>query len=1114
MRCSKCGAENPDRAKFCVECASPFARRCPSCNTENPQTAKFCLECAKPLEGAGKSQPSPSSANAPIKVSLEKEDTSLDGERKTVTALFADIKSSMELLERLDPEDARAIVDPALKLMIDVVHRFDGYLVQSTGDGIFALFGAPVAHEDHPQRALYAALRIQDEMSRYAAKLREAGHTPIEARVGVNTGEVVVRSIRTGEGHTEYAPIGHSISLASRMEVLAPVGSIAATEQVRNLCEGYFQFSSLGPTRVRGVHEPVNVFEVTGLGPLRTKLQRAALRGFTRFVGRDAEMAALDRAAELAKSGRGQIVAVVGEAGVGKSRLFFEFNARHQTGWKQLEAFSVSHGRAASFMPVIDLLKNYFGINEGDETRIRREKIAGRIAMLDRVLEDTLPYVFGLLGLNAGDDPLAGTDANVRRRRTLDAIVRILIRESLAQPLIVVFEDLHWIDDETQALLNLLAESIGEASILLALNYRPEYRHDWGTRSSFTQIRLEPLRRESADEMLAAMLGDDPSVAPLRKLILDKSDATPFFIEEMVQALFEEGVVTRNGVVRATRSITEIRLPATVNAVLAARIDRLGANEKELLQTLAVIGDQFALRVVREVVKIPSDDLDSMLDRLQEGEFIYEQPAKDDIDYHFKHALTRFITYSSILTGRHKLLHERVGAAMESVWRDCLDDHLGELVHHYERSANVPKAVEYLERAGEQAVERGGYAESSANAELALKLIRGLPEGEERLRAELRVRLMEGMTVTALYGFGSTERLRIFDRVCQLSESLGEEPALFRGLLNLGFAHNYRFEALSAQEMARRCVRLGERNLRDMLPAAQVLLAQASYRSGDLLQAASVGSDAMTGMASPHQRAAGLIPVNLWAVVPANIALITQMLGRPDEALELVDEALRRARKLKHSLSLALALHTACLLRYERRQPELARELAESVVALAEEHGFREFLASGKALKAWTMIELNQSEQGIDELEAIGGSVQRLWQMSLSMILAHAYHHLGRAEKELEIVGEELAGIEDSGALLEAAELRRLKGEAILMRDPSATAEAETSFRGAIEIARGQSAKWWELRATTSLARLLRDANRRDEARSILSDVYNWFTEGFDTADLKDAKALLEELNN
>src|SRR5215469_1120484 len=583
MRCSKCGTENREGRRFCAKCAAPLVRLCPQCGASNEPGEDFCGECAAVL-----GQPPAASAksnDALIRVADTPAPENLDGERKTVTALFADIKGSTELMEELDPEEARAIIDPALKLMIDVVHRFDGYLVQSTGDGIFALFGAPVAHEDHPQRALYAALRIQDEMSRYAAKLREAGHTPIEARVGVNTGEVVVRSIRTGEGHTEYAPIGHSISLASRMEVLAPVGSIAATEQVRNLCEGYFKFSSLGPTRVRGVHEPVNVFEVTGLGPLRTKLQRAALRGFTRFVGRDAEMAALDRAAELAKSGRGQIVAVVGEAGVGKSRLFFEFKARHQKGWKQLEAFSVSHGKAASFMPLNELLKKYFGIDESDETRIGREKIAGRIAMLDRTLEDTLPYLFGLLGFNQGDDQLAGMHANIRRRRTLDAINRILMRESKTQPLIVVFEDLHWIDDETQALLNLLAESIGDSPILLALNYRPEYRHDWGTRASFTQIRLEPLKREFADEMLGAMLGDDPSVVPLRKLIIEKSGATPFFIEEMVQTLFEEGMLTRNGVVRATRSITEIHLPATVSAVLAARIDRLSANEKELLQT-------------------------------------------------------------------------------------------------------------------------------------------------------------------------------------------------------------------------------------------------------------------------------------------------------------------------------------------------------------------------------------------------------------------------------------------------------------------------------------------------------------------------------------------------
>ncbi len=327
----------------------------------------------------------------------------LDGERKTVTALFADIKGSMELLEDLDPEEARAIVDPALKLMIDAVHRYAGYIVQSTGDGIFALFGAPVAHEDHPQRALYAALRMQDEMRRYSAKLRESGNLPIEARVGVNTGEVVVRSITTAEGRAEYTPIGHSISLSARMQVLAPTGSIAATHATRDLCEGYFTFKSLGPTVVKGVTEPVNVYEVTGLGQLRTRLQRAATRGLTKFVGRQREMEALKHAAAQAQAGHGQIVAVMAEPGVGKSRLFYEFKATSQSGWMVLEAFSVSYGKASAYLPILEMLAEYFELGRDDEDRKRRERILGKVLGLDRSLEDTLPYLYSLQGIDAGD---------------------------------------------------------------------------------------------------------------------------------------------------------------------------------------------------------------------------------------------------------------------------------------------------------------------------------------------------------------------------------------------------------------------------------------------------------------------------------------------------------------------------------------------------------------------------------------------------------------------------------------------------------------------------------------------------------------------------------------
>jgi class 3 adenylate cyclase len=462
----------------------------------------------------------------------------MEGERKTVTALFADIKGSMELMEDIDPEEARAIVDPAIKLMIDAAHRYDGYIVQSTGDGVFAIFGAQVAHEDHPQRALCAALRIQDEMQRYAARLREQGHLPLEARVGVNTGEVVVRSIRTDEKHVEYTPIGHSISLASRMQALAPSGSIATTEQLRKLCEGYFLFKPLGPTRVKGVTEQVQVYEVTGVGPLRTPLQRAARRGLTKFVGRSPEMEAMAHAAELAKTGRGQSVAAVAEAGIGKSRLFHEFRARHQSGWSVVEATSFSHGKASIYLPVIGMLNTYFGIDSSDDTRKRREKVNGKILTLDRALEDTLPYLYSLLELSEGDDPLAQMDGQTRRRRTLDAIRRIVIRESINQPLMVIFEDLHLIDAETQALLNLLTESIGTSKVLMLLNYRPEYRHEWGTQSSYTQLRLQPLVGESAAEMLTALLGDSVEMQPLRRLVMESTGGNPNFIEETILELF------------------------------------------------------------------------------------------------------------------------------------------------------------------------------------------------------------------------------------------------------------------------------------------------------------------------------------------------------------------------------------------------------------------------------------------------------------------------------------------------------------------------------------------------------------------------------------------------
>ena len=545
-----------------------------------------------------------------------------DGERKTITALFADLKGSTALIEDLDPEEARRIIDPALQLMMEAVHRYEGYVAQSLGDGIFALFGAPIAHEDHAHRALYAALRMQEDMRHYADQRRREGGVPLLLRVGINTGEVVVRSIRKDDLHTDYVPVGHSTNLAARMENLANPGAVVVSAYTHKLTEGYFEFKALGETQIKGLSEPLPIYEVLGVGPLRTKLQVAARRGLARFVGRQSEMEQLQRALEQAKAGHGQIVGVMGEPGVGKSRLLYEFKLLSQRGCLVLETFSVSHGKAYPYLPLIDLLKNYFQLGVQDDERQRREKITGRVLTLDRSLEDILPYLFFLLGIAEPTSPLQQMDPQIRRKRILEAIKRLLVRESLNQPLIIVFEDLHWLDAETQAFLSLLSDSVATAKILLLVNYRPEYQHEWGNKTYYTQLRLDPLGREQAEEMLTVLLGETVGAtgrSPLHSnFILDKTEGNPFFMEEIVQALREQGLLS--GETRRSASLPEdLHLPPTVQGVLAARIDRLPPEEKALLQTLAIIGKEFSLSLLKQVVEQREDELLSLLAHLASG---------------------------------------------------------------------------------------------------------------------------------------------------------------------------------------------------------------------------------------------------------------------------------------------------------------------------------------------------------------------------------------------------------------------------------------------------------------------------------------------------------------
>ncbi len=1117
MRCTKCGADNREGRKFCAQCGAPMAAKCARCGASNEPGEKFCGECGDPLIVSPSPARSTVTAGAAIRVAPESSSQeATDGERKTVTALFADIKGSMDLIEDIDPEEARGIVDPAIKLMIEAAHRYDGYIVQSTGDGIFAIFGAPVAREDHPQRALYAALRMQEDVKRYAEKLRAEKGFNLQVRVGVNTGEVVVRSIKTDEAHTEYTPIGHSTSLASRLQALAAPGSIAISETVRKLIEGYFALKAMGPARIKGVSEPVNVYEVTGLGPLRTRLQRAAGRGLTKFVGREREMDAMKHAAERAKAAHGQIVAAMAEAGTGKSRLFFEFKAVSQSGWMVLETFSVSHGKASAYLPVIELLWNYFKITSEDDERTRREKVTGRVLALERTLEDTLPYLFALLGIAEGDDPLAQMDGQIKKRRTLDAIKRIVLRESLNQPLMVVFEDLHWIDEETQALLNLLADSIGTAKLLLLVNYRPEYSHQWNSKTYYTQLRLDPLGKESAEEMLQSLLGDGADLVPLKRLIIEKTEGNPFFMEETVQVLLDEGALVRDGAaVRLTKALGELKIPPTVQAILAARIDRLPADEKDLLQALAVMGKEFQQSLVRAVTAKSDDELNRMLGNLQLAEFIYEQPAVGDVEYSFKHALTQEVAYNSVLVERRRLLHRRTGAAIESLYRVRLEDHYADLARHYRLSDDAAKAVEYLRLAAEQAVWRSAYSEAAADLMAAIALVGGLPEGTDRLRVELALHTAEGSVAMVLHGIGSQERERAFERVCEISERLGDTTSLLRGSIFLSSLYIARGEPLRAREICRQHLGLAEQSgAVEILALAHWTIGLSTLFCGDLNEARTLFREWMVRFEAAPQ---GAFPANLSVTAPGHCCLAVHLLGGISEALKLCQESLACARALNHQFTLGMVLISAGWLYQVRREPEAVREVADAVMAIGEEHGFSEWLELGRSLHGWALAELGDTARGVAEMEAaiagfvpIGGVPRQAFAVAM---LAKGYEKLGRIDQAIVMLDDQRVRIQRSGERLDETELCRVKGELLIARDGPGSIDGESCLRKAIEIAQRQAAKWWELRATVSLARMLASEGRGDEARAMLAEIYGQFTEGFDTADLKDAKALLDSLN-
>jgi predicted ATPase/class 3 adenylate cyclase len=861
----------------------------------------------------------------------------LEGERKHVTVLFADLKGSMELLADRDPEEARQLLDPVLERMMAAVHRYEGLVNQVMGDGIMALFGAPIAHEDHAVRACYAALAMQDTIGRYGEALRRTQGLDVQIRVGLNAGEVVVRAIGN-DLHMDYTAVGQTTHLAARMEQLARPGSTLLTAETLRLVEGLVRVTALGPVPVKGLDAPVEVFELVGASALRGRFQARVAGGLTRFVGREPELTALHRILERAGAGYGQVVALVGEAGVGKSRLVYEFAHSHQTkGWRVLESASVSYGKATPYFPVIDLLQRYAHIEERDDTRTRRAKVTGQVVTLDETLQGIVPALLALLDALPPDSPFLHLDPPQRRQRTLDALTRVLLRESQAQPLLLVCEDLHWIDSETQGLLDRLLDRLPTARLVLLVNYRPEYQHGWGSKTYYTQLRLDPLPPANANAVLQALLGDDPSLASLTPLLIARTEGNPFFLEESVHTLVETGVlVGAPGAYRLAKTVDSLQVPATVQAVLAARIDRLPAEEKRLLQTAAVIGTEVPLPLLQAVAELPEDALHRSLMHLQAAEFLYETRLFPDHAYTFKHALTHEVAYSSVLQERRRVLHARIVAALEALAGDRVAEQAERLAHHALRGEVWDKALAYCQQAGGKAMERSAYREAAGYFEQALSALPYLPE--QRAMREQAIDLRLALR-SALAPSGDSGRILAYLHEAEsLAATLDDSHRLGQVLRLLSFHFYERGAYDQAIAAAQRALALATATGDVVLHAlANRALGHAYRFQGDYRRAIDClgqAAAALEGMWRRERFGSIVLPA---VAVRQDLAVCHAELGMFAEGRALGEEGLRIAEAVAHPASLMWASWAVGLLALRQGDLRRALPLLERAVGLCRE---------------------------------------------------------------------------------------------------------------------------------------------------------------------------------
>ena len=1003
--------------------------------------ARFCGGCGQPILAGLPAGPardrfaSPDAYTPPhLAEKIRTQRGALEGERKQVTVLFADMKGSLELMADRDPEDARRMLDPVLALMMEAVHRYEGTVNQVLGDGVMAIFGAPVAHENHAVRAVLAALRMHDGAHRLATELGCDQGLDVQIRIGLNSGEVVVRSIGS-DLHMDYTAVGQTTHLAAQMERLARPGTTLLTGETLRLAEGYFETKPLGLVPVKGIAEPVSVHEVTGPGPARHRLQAAAVRGLSRFVGRDGELGQLRQALLRARAGEGRVVALVGEPGVGKSRIVREFaDGPGLADALVLEGRPIVYRKTPSWQPVVDALRRYFQIELGDDAPSMREKIAGKTTAVSRSLATGVPALLALADLEPDDPAWRALDPPQRRRRIQEAVGSLILAESRRQPVVFIVEDLQRIDDETQALLDRLVERLPGSRLLLVVAYRPEYQHRWVNRPGYVQLRIDPFPPETAGALLDTLLGSDPALEPLKGMLVARTDGNPLFLEESVRALVEtQALLGEPGGRRLAKALETIEVPRSVQAVLAARIDRLSAEAKHVLQSASVIGKDVPYPVLRAIADLPEEGLRAGLGQLQAGELLYEASFFPELEYTFRHALTHDVAYGGLLHETRRAMHARIVAAIERLYPTRLGEHVERLAHHALRGGLRERAVDYLRQAGVKAAARSAHREAVAFYEQALDILEADGPREDAVPTAIDLVFDLRASLAPLGEF--TRTLAHLRRAQERAEAIGDRRRL--GWISAYLTQSYYTLGHQADAIraAQRALEIG-RALDDspLRIVADFGLGQAQHVLGEYPAAQHHLRRAVAAVEGPLSRErwglAGLVSVASRMWLAASLADV----GEFDEALTCVHAALALAEGADHPWSTAGSHMTLGFVLLSRGYLDEAAPVLDRGIAFSREMDITAWLPMLLCARGMAQCRRGQGGDGLAMLEE---GVQRA--ASLRILSRHAqrltwlseaYLLAGRADEAIAAAGEAHRLASEHGEKGYAAVALRMLGDA------------------------------------------------------------------------------------